>query len=168
MQCPKCGAQMPEDKLYCEKCGEEINIVPDFEPEIENKIEETLSNVAFTVNDDGNTKEIVKEEIEKQLHSIFTKDTKKKHTLLIDEFSNDDLMEDAEEDDVQDDDFWDMEDGIHLGEKDDLKSFLRSFFGKGLVGRIVILLAAFLIFAGIGIVVGVFGSMTSIRKYLNA
>ena len=150
MQCPKCGAQMPDDKLYCEKCGEEINIVPDLEPEIENKIEETLSNVTFTVNDDGNTKEIVKEDIDKQLHSIFTKDTKKKHTLLIDEFSNDDLMEDAEEDDIQDDDFWDMEDGIHLGEKDDLKSFLRSFFGKGLVGRIVILLAAFLIFAGIG------------------
>ena len=117
MQCPKCGAQMPDDKLYCEKCGEEINIVPDFEPEIENKIEETLSNVAFTVNDDGNTKEIVKEDIDKQLHSIFTKDTKKKHTLLIDEFSNDDLTEDAEEDDVQDDDFWDMEDGIHLAKK---------------------------------------------------
>lgn len=46
MICPNCGCEMQEDHLYCEKCGMEIRIVPDFEPEIENSIIETLSTVA--------------------------------------------------------------------------------------------------------------------------
>lgn len=46
MKCPKCGEKLKKDFLYCEKCGEEIRIVPDFEPEIENSIIETLSAVA--------------------------------------------------------------------------------------------------------------------------
>ena len=29
MVCPKCGAEMPEGALLCEKCGEEIRVVPD-------------------------------------------------------------------------------------------------------------------------------------------
>lgn len=37
---------MGEGNMYCEKCGEEIHIVPDFEPEIENSISDVLSNVA--------------------------------------------------------------------------------------------------------------------------
>ena len=35
---PHCGNEMIEGHLICEKCGEEIRIVPDFEPEIENSI----------------------------------------------------------------------------------------------------------------------------------
>ena len=49
MKCPKCGAELKQGYLYCEKCGEEIRIVPDFEPEIENSIIETLSAVAEDV-----------------------------------------------------------------------------------------------------------------------
>ena len=45
MKCPDCGAEMAYGHLYCEKCGREIQIVPDFEPEIENSITETLSTV---------------------------------------------------------------------------------------------------------------------------
>ena len=36
MKCPKCGNELEEGKLLCEKCGEEIQIVPDFENEIMN------------------------------------------------------------------------------------------------------------------------------------
>lgn len=32
MVCPKCGEAIPEGKLYCEKCGEEIQIVPEYDP----------------------------------------------------------------------------------------------------------------------------------------
>lgn len=46
MNCPKCGAKMESGKLYCQICGEEIKIVPDFEPEIENSLHEILTNVA--------------------------------------------------------------------------------------------------------------------------
>ena len=46
MKCPHCGNELKEGYLICEKCGEEIQIVPDFEPEIENSITETLSTLA--------------------------------------------------------------------------------------------------------------------------
>ena len=45
MKCPHCGHEMPEGYLICDLCGEEIQIVPDFEPEIENSITETLSTL---------------------------------------------------------------------------------------------------------------------------
>ncbi len=45
MKCPNCGCEMAEGHLYCEKCGMEIQMVPDFEPEIENSIIETLSTM---------------------------------------------------------------------------------------------------------------------------
>lgn len=32
MKCVNCGAAIPEDKLYCEFCGREVQIVPDYNP----------------------------------------------------------------------------------------------------------------------------------------
>ncbi len=46
MKCPNCGNELEEGHLICEQCGEEIRIVPDFEPEIENSITETMSTLA--------------------------------------------------------------------------------------------------------------------------
>lgn len=40
MKCLNCGCELEEGKLYCPKCGYEVQIVPDFEPEIE----ETINN----------------------------------------------------------------------------------------------------------------------------
>lgn len=45
MKCPKCGEEMPEGSLYCEHCGEDIHIVPDFEPELERSIEQNINNI---------------------------------------------------------------------------------------------------------------------------
>lgn len=45
MKCPHCGNEIKEDHLICEVCGEEIRMVPDFEPEIENSITETMSTL---------------------------------------------------------------------------------------------------------------------------
>ncbi len=53
MKCPHCGNELEEGHLICEKCGEEIRIVPDFEPEIENRITETLSTLAAMQEGDG-------------------------------------------------------------------------------------------------------------------
>lgn len=50
MKCPNCGENIKKEQMYCESCGMEIQIVPDFEPEIENKISETLSTVAMDVD----------------------------------------------------------------------------------------------------------------------
>lgn len=45
MKCPNCGAQMKDGTLYCEHCGEEIHIVPDFEPELEDAYQQTIKNI---------------------------------------------------------------------------------------------------------------------------
>lgn len=45
MKCPNCEKELEEGKLYCSYCGYEIQIVPDFEPEIENSITQTLSGI---------------------------------------------------------------------------------------------------------------------------
>ena len=57
MKCPKCGLEIPEGHMYCDNCGTEINIVPDFEPEVENEINATLSGVADELNRDQKVKE---------------------------------------------------------------------------------------------------------------
>lgn len=45
MKCPKCGKEMPEGSLYCEYCGEDIHIVPDFEPELEQSIQQNMDSI---------------------------------------------------------------------------------------------------------------------------
>lgn len=45
MKCPNCGEEMAEGKLYCEHCGEDIHIVPDFEPELERSMELSMSGI---------------------------------------------------------------------------------------------------------------------------
>ncbi len=45
MKCPNCGAEMADGALYCEHCGEDIHIVPDFDPEFEQDIERTISGM---------------------------------------------------------------------------------------------------------------------------
>ncbi len=40
---------MPEGALYCEKCGRDIHMVPDFEPELESNLQESLRSIADVV-----------------------------------------------------------------------------------------------------------------------
>jgi tetratricopeptide (TPR) repeat protein len=44
---------MKEDALYCEKCGEDIHIVPDFEPELEEAWQKTIDNIANDISDNN-------------------------------------------------------------------------------------------------------------------
>ena len=67
MKCPKCGYELTEGHLYCDCCGEEIRIVPDFEPEIEQELNETLSSLFVELEEveakqDNITDESMKEE----------------------------------------------------------------------------------------------------------
>ncbi len=57
MKCPNCGLDIPEGHMYCDNCGTEINFVPDFEPEVENEINATLSGVADELNKEARLKE---------------------------------------------------------------------------------------------------------------
>lgn len=56
MKCPNCGNEMGEGHLICEVCGNEIRIVPDFEPEIENSITEVLSTLAALQDEEQSDK----------------------------------------------------------------------------------------------------------------
>ncbi|MBQ6807360.1 MAG: chitobiase/beta-hexosaminidase C-terminal domain-containing protein [Lachnospiraceae bacterium] len=60
MKCPNCGKEIEEGHLICEVCGSEIQMVPDFEPEIENSITETLSTLA-ALQDEGQDESIQQE-----------------------------------------------------------------------------------------------------------
>jgi len=43
---------MAEGCLYCEKCGEDIHIVPDFEPELERNMEQTIHTILEGLHED--------------------------------------------------------------------------------------------------------------------
>ncbi len=43
--CANCGAQLKDDQLLCEVCGAEVSLVPEFEPLIEERINQTLSRI---------------------------------------------------------------------------------------------------------------------------
>ena len=79
MKCPKCGEKLKKDFLYCEKCGEEIRIVPDFEPEIENSIIETLSAVAEEMS--PVSEEIMESDVETEFE--VESDKNMKHRIFI-------------------------------------------------------------------------------------
>lgn len=51
MKCPHCGQEMPDGHLLCDYCGEEIQIVPDFEPEIETEIENSITETLAAMAD---------------------------------------------------------------------------------------------------------------------
>lgn len=57
MKCPNCGAEMADGTLYCEHCGEDIHIVPDFEPELENDMAKTISGMLENIGEQENTGE---------------------------------------------------------------------------------------------------------------
>lgn len=54
MLCPKCKNEMKEGMLYCENCGEEINIVPEFESSLEHELQKTLKSVASDLKNEMN------------------------------------------------------------------------------------------------------------------
>lgn len=44
-KCPKCGADLKDGALYCDVCGEDIHIVPDFDVDVEHHISETKRTI---------------------------------------------------------------------------------------------------------------------------
>lgn len=92
MICPNCHSEIPEGLLLCEKCGAEINLVPDFEIEIENNINETLSTIVDETFSDplGEKVKTSKEEPkdkpktkEELIEEEFFKERSRKNGLLV-------------------------------------------------------------------------------------
>ncbi len=78
MKCHNCGFEIPEGHMYCDNCGTEIKIVPEFEPEVENEINETLSSVA----DELNKEDRLREEKIKRRREFFEKINKRRPVIL--------------------------------------------------------------------------------------
>ncbi len=55
MNCPNCGAVIPDDKLICEKCGAELQIITDLDFDIETEMQETLNNIVENEFSDDDT-----------------------------------------------------------------------------------------------------------------
>lgn len=66
MNCPKCGAEIEEGSLYCTVCGEDIHIVPDFESEVEQSIQDTMEHIAEELQDSQKTVTTEKKQKEKK------------------------------------------------------------------------------------------------------
>lgn len=70
MKCPNCGLEIPEGHMYCDRCGLEINFVPEFDPEVENEINATLSGMADELNKEDREKEEKRKKREKLIRAI--------------------------------------------------------------------------------------------------
>ena len=51
MKCQKCGATLLAGHLYCDVCGAEYQIVPDFEPELEISMAKSLSGLSESIQE---------------------------------------------------------------------------------------------------------------------
>lgn len=83
MKCPKCGNEIKDGYLYCDVCGEEIRIVPDFDAVSDENLNIHITDVIDTqdVKDSikgTRTKEVVKEIASEATKEIDNKTVKKK------------------------------------------------------------------------------------------
>ena len=77
MICPKCGKEILEGHMYCEDCGCEINLVPEFEAKVEEHISDGIQSVVDKAN--------LQEDSDKQSEEDAQDETepKKKHLFYI-------------------------------------------------------------------------------------
>lgn len=132
MKCPKCGHNLPEGKLFCEKCGEEINIVPDYEPETDLSIDLDV----FKKTRDIDTKE-VKRKLEKSQKSqkphASTNSSSKGNKKPLPKRNFDDFED-------EDDSYWDNDES-NSGNIGDLILNIVDFWNKNIVCKIILILA---------------------------
>nr|WP_318683198.1 chitobiase/beta-hexosaminidase C-terminal domain-containing protein [uncultured Acetatifactor sp.] len=83
MNCPNCGAEIKRGSLYCEHCGEDIHIVPDFDPEVEFSLEETISGIVEEINQGEEGEEKKEGTKEKNIKSGRSKRKGKKSWILV-------------------------------------------------------------------------------------
>ncbi len=72
MRCPNCNAVIPDGKMYCNNCGAELQIVPDIDVEIQNEMDETLSNIVESEFYDSDDDDMEFDDDPNLLSMIFT------------------------------------------------------------------------------------------------
>ena len=56
MVCTTCGREIPDERMYCEACGTERQMVPEYDAALENEIDATLFNMAKEIRSDSEGK----------------------------------------------------------------------------------------------------------------
>ena len=79
MKCPYCDAPMSDEQVFCESCGKERQLVPVFEAEIDEVVENAISGIAVDL---ANTQEIKPVHVEKDLSSETEPATEQKNEQL--------------------------------------------------------------------------------------
>lgn len=74
MKCPKCGNEIKEGYLYCDVCGEEIRIVPDFDETVDDTIKLSLTDVIDTAGVEEGLKAQKTKDIKKDIGNQTTKE----------------------------------------------------------------------------------------------
>lgn len=128
MKCPNCGAHLEDGNLFCEVCGEEINIVPDYDPDTD-----------LSVDIDGvfdRTKEIDTVEVKKQQKHVKKED--------FDEYRGNRHVSGRKN---IDDDDWDDEEVGEIGAFKDLFFSVIDFWNKSIASKIVLIFVLLIIIA---------------------
>lgn len=94
MKCPKCGNEIKEDHLYCDICGEEIRIVPDFDATVDDNIDISLTGVIDTAGVIEEISKVDTKPIDKAIDRESTKEISVKRESIINETSYDDELKD--------------------------------------------------------------------------
>lgn len=50
MKCPNCGKEISDDSLFCEYCFAEVRMVPTFEPKVEQKMHEAMTDIGKDIH----------------------------------------------------------------------------------------------------------------------
>lgn len=150
MKCPKCGKTLPEGKLFCENCGEEINIVPDYDPDSDISID--LGNVF------DHTKEIDTREIKKQKSAKTPNQVKVRKDSVIE-------YDDEDEFDDEDHSYFDSDETIGLSDTKELIFNMIAYWKKSVFSKIVMISGLLIILIAIIGVVFVINSFREKNSY---
>lgn len=136
MKCSNCGAELPEGKLFCEICGEEINIVPSYDPDSDLSID--LTNVFET------TREIDTEGV-KKMKSVKTSETRRK--------TNQQPVNKKPSSRIDYDDYDEFDDSPYEDDDEDsgmdLIYSIIDFWNKNIVTKIILVLAVFIVIGAV-------------------
>lgn len=80
MQCPNCKEELKDGNLYCEKCGYEIQMVPDFEPDVDGSILTSLRDIQKNVLEETQDNQNIQKEQIKLSQRM--KNFKKEHKMV--------------------------------------------------------------------------------------
>ncbi len=119
MKCPNCGAHLEDGNLFCEVCGEEINIVPEYDPDTDLSVD--IDGV-FDHTKEINTQEVKKQKKVKKVPEEYVENRHVSKRKMIDT-----------------DDEWEDEDPNEIGAIKDLLLSIGDFWNRSIFAKIALI-----------------------------